>query len=131
MSLIKETSDYFQERGYGTVGSTIYRGELPASAPDNAILLVTAPSDAPDMYLETQYLTIDVWCRNKSTQAAYDTLENIFKGMHRRANFDLTSYYVYFVHATGDIVDFEKDAQKRKLLKLSLRFIYRNKSLIS
>ena len=131
MSLVKEVSDFFQERGYGTVGTDIFRGELPPSAPDNAILLVTAPSDAPDLYLETQYLTIDIWARNKSTQNAYDTLETIFKGMHRRANFDLTSYYVYFVHATGDIVDLEKDAQKRKLLKLSFRFIYRNKSLIS
>lgn len=136
MSLIREIAGAIQTAGHGTLrtsgqpGGDMFVGELP-NEPDNAILLVTAPSDPPDQYLETQYLTIDVWVRNKSTQAAYVKLEDIYKFLHRKANFDLASYYVHFVHAVSSEDDMEKDASKRKLFRQSYRCIYRNKSIVS
>ncbi len=41
------------------------------------------------------------------------------------ANYEMYPYHVYISYAMGTIEDMDRDAQKRKLYKLSLGFVYR------
>lgn len=120
----KEIADYLEDGGIGTVGSDIYVGELPED-PANAILVVSAPSGTQEMYFDVRNITIDFWVRNKKTDSANSKIQEIFDTLHIGQNYDLENYHIYFSHAVSNIEDLDKDSIGRKLLKLSIRFIYR------
>lgn len=128
--ILQEIAQYLADNGVGTLGTDFFVGELPPE-PDNAIMVMSGSSDEPDRYLDTQYLSLDVWSRNKVTPDGYTKLNLVFALLHQKQNYSLPNYHVYFSHATGNIEDFDRDINGRKLHKLTLRFIYQNETGIS
>lgn len=129
--LISDVAAEIAHDGLGTLGQNIFINDIPATS-ENAIMVMASNSEAPDSYLDTQYLSVDVWVRNTSSAQAYSLLQSVFVLFHRRANYTLgTDWYIYFSHVMGNIEEMGRDAEDRKLAKLTLRFIYRNLSNIS
>lgn len=129
-SLGRSVASLLQREGFGTVGTDIFLDELPAD-PGNAIMLTSTAGLLPNLYLDTQYATIDVWSRDSNSLAGWQKLNGVYTLLHRSYALSLDNYHVWFVHALGEIEPLDRDTEGRSLKRLSMRFIYRRLDNIS
>lgn len=129
-ALISDVADYLQQRGLGVVGEDVFIGELPQEV-ESGFFIVSAPSPAPHQYLDTEYTVIDFWYRTPHSETGYQKMEQLKQTLHRRENYQLQSWYIYFSEVLGSISDVDRDKEGGKLLRLSIQFICRNLSGIS
>jgi hypothetical protein len=106
------------------IAGDYYIGELPINGGD-CTALIYAPSPNSNYSIDFYEQHIDIMVRNKKTDNGYTQMENIFKLLHAKGNYVMGDYYVYFSSALGNIIDFDRDAQRNKRYKLTIRFIYR------
>lgn len=124
-NIVSEITDILTARHVGVPGTDLFIGEFPPDG-DNMVMVFAAGGDVPDMYVDTKYATIDIWVRDRNSDGGYTRLLGIFNILQRMQNVKLTQYYVYFLHAMTDILDMDRDAQGRKLYKITFRVIYRD-----
>ncbi len=124
MSLVEAFVDYLEDNGIATVGTDLFMGDLPLDI-ENAVACISAPSPAPNKSIPYFVQTVDVWSRSADADVAYTKLFNTMELIHRLANFEMYPYHVYIAYAMGTIEDMDRDAQKRKLYKISFGFVYR------
>ena len=122
--IIEQIADHLETNNIGTVGTDIFLGFAPAEV-DNCISLVYSVSPEPNKSLDVYEQTIDFWTRNNSSLAGYELLKDVQSLLHRQGNYELESYHIYFSNSLGGIEDNDIDTERRKLHKLSIRFIYR------
>lgn len=122
--IIESVATYLQTNNLGNVGSDIFIGEMPLETGD-CVSLVYAPSPDPNPAIDVYEQVIDFWSRNKNTSVAYSKLLSILNLLHKGQNYAITGYHVYFSNALGMIEDNDRDIERRKLYKLSIKFIYR------
>jgi hypothetical protein len=122
--IIEEVSQLLQTNGIGTEGVDLFLGFAPATV-DNCVNLVYSVSPEPHKTFDVYEQTIDFWSRNKSTADGYEVLKDIQALLHRKGNYDLENFHIYFSNSLGSIEDNDVDNEMRKLWKLSIRFIYR------
>lgn len=124
-NIVSEISNILTARSVGVAGVDLFIGEMPPDG-DNMVMLFAAGGDTPDMYIDTKYATIDIWVRDRNSDGGYSRLLLIFNILQRMQNVQLTQYKLYFLHALTDILDMDRDAQGRKLYKITFRAIYRD-----
>lgn len=122
--ILKDIAEKLEDEGIGTVGTDVFIGELPKNV-ENGIMLVSSLSSEQDKYVDIREAYIDIWVRNKSSEDAIAKLESIIDVLQRSANWQGDSNFVYFGSMMSDVEDLDRDIQDRKLLRLSMRFIYR------
>jgi hypothetical protein len=93
--------------------------------PDDGLYVINAPSPAPNEALQIYEQVLDFWTRYQKTEDGYNKLQEVLDILHQRANYELSSYHVFFSHALGLPEDMDRDIERRKLYKLSFRLIYR------
>src|SRR3990167_2999569 len=129
MSFISELAARLETEGHGTVGTDIFIGKLPREK-ESLLSLIERPFNEADKDTGIKYDTVDFWARNKSAASGHSKLEDIFNEFDRKGNWDLTNYFVYFAHPLGNIEDMDEDSETRKLWRLTVRFIYRDKNIV-
>jgi hypothetical protein len=117
-------ADYIQQQGIATVGTDLFIGELPFDKGD-CMSLVYSPSPEPNKTLDVWEQVIDFWVRYSKSDVGYDKLIEISDLLHKAQNYDITGFHIYFSNALGMVDDLDRDEQRRKLYKLSIRFIFR------
>lgn len=121
---------FMVERNLGVPNVSLYIGMLPTDA-SNAMFVVAGPSGAPNKYVDTLYYGVDVWARYNNYDDARNALQQVVNCFHRRANYDITDFHIYFSHMVSNIEDMDRDPEAGKLLKVGLNFIYRNTNVVS
>lgn len=121
--LAQEIATFLEEENIGTVGGDIFIGDLTARE-ENGLYILNEPSPEPNRALQIYDQVIGFWTRYKKTNTGYAKLQEVQDLLHQRSNYLLTPYYVFFSHNMGMIEDMDRDVQRRKLHKLSVRFIY-------
>lgn len=129
-SLLREFSDKLAARGHGTIGTNLF-GEQPNPDTNNCLWVRLEDADEPNRYLDTLYANIGVWGRHNSAETGRLALEALRDDMHRMANFNLTTYEIYFCHVLQDVVYFETDTERRHIHKMTFRLIYRKIGSVS
>lgn len=122
--ILDDIAEYLEDENAGIVGQTIFLTEMPTS-PNNILALLHGVSAPPDMAVDLYEQVVDIWSRAPSASIAYSQLESVQDLLHKKANYELANYHVYFSHSLGSIEDFDRDNKRRKLYKLSMRFLYR------
>lgn len=102
----------------------LYVGEAPVNIED-CNWLVSDPSTTPNPSIGYYEQFISVWSRFRKTDEAYTALQEIFDAVHQKNAYATANHYIYFSGATGLIEDMGRDIESRKLLRLSIKFIYR------
>lgn len=128
--ILRLIANWLESNSHGTVGTNLYAKEMPAE-PANALMIVERLSPAPDQYLNTKTLDMDVWSRNKSSKTGYQELEELEAFMHRYHHVTLGDYSIYFIGAMSHIEYMEKDIEGRALHRQSYRVIYIDKRTVS
>ncbi len=111
-------------------GTNVFAGHM-IPEPDDVTMFFDASGQAQDEYLDTMYANIEIWTRDRASDVGYDRLQQIFEVLHRTGNAHLGRYYLYFLHATSNIMDMDRDQMDRKMYKITFRAIYRDTNLVS
>lgn len=104
-------------------------GELPEGR--DGIYCVAAPSDEPDRYTGVIYQTIDINARYATDEKAWDVMRSIYPLYQKGEHYETENCYIYYSNPLGQIEDLDRDAEGNKLLKLSVQFILRSKTIVS
>lgn len=133
-TLALEVAEYLVANGIGTqMGTDVFVGHFSVD-PDQATMVFGAEAAQQEKYLDTQYTVIDVWCRSEASQTAEceQRAYNIFQLLHQLANIQIgANFYLYYMNATSNIQDMDRDNQARKLLKVTFRAMYRDTNGVS
>lgn len=116
----EELAQYLEDNTSLVVGTNLMIGELLRGV--EGVFLTTSSGSEPDRYLPTFNETIDFWSIYKDSEDGYNILKTIYFLLHRGEHYNLTSYHVYYSNALGQIGDFDRDAEGRKIWKLTVDF---------
>jgi len=123
---LAEQSDRFT---FNVENANLLVGELIQG--ENGVYSIATSGLIPENETTIEHHIIEFWAKNKSTGVAFDDLADVKKIFHRAEHYNIGDYYVYLSQITGEIADFDKDAEGRKVLKINVHFIIRNTNLIS
>jgi len=122
--IAESIAKYLEDNHIGTRGSNIFIGELPLNKV-NCVALIYSPSPDPNKAIDVYEQVIDFRVRFKRSDNGYNKMLAILNLLHKGQNYKIDDYHVYFSNALGMIDDNDRDLERRKLFKLSIRFIYR------
>ena len=125
--LINDVIEYLEDESIGTIGTSLFSGELPYDKTD-VLSLQYSPSPEPNKAIQYYEQTVDIWGRFKLFDAGYGKLQDVMDLLHQKENYELNHYHVYLSYAQGMIEDLDRDVERRHLFKLSLVFVYRRNS---
>jgi hypothetical protein len=116
-------------------GTDIFIGEFPkepttGEATQAGTYLIQNGGEQ-DPYLPVEENSIDFWVVAPGSETAYDKIEAIRNVLNRNANYDLANYYVYFSIDMSGILDMDRTRDGLSLYKMSIRFTYRDKNILS
>lgn len=130
MNILDAVAAHLVDNGIGTLGTTLYLGELPFDKSE-VISLVQSPSPEPNKSIPYYTQVIDVWVRYSDYDDGYQKLQSIFDLIHQAENYQLDDNHIYLSYALGMINDNGRDTERRHLFSLSLGFVYRKVSEFS
>lgn len=119
---------YLQNAGYGTVGTDIYIGQIPATS--NGIYVMRS-GGSMNNYVPIEESVVDIYVKNTSSADAVDTLESIKRYIHRMHSTTVGNDYVYTFLILGDIEDVQRDLELAKIYKITLQVVHRDTAVIS
>jgi hypothetical protein len=122
--ILEAIQTLLDENDIGTTGVDLFIGDLPATEAD-CLAVIGSPSPAPNPAIPVFDQYVDFWARYRQPSDAYDMLNTIQDLLHPQANYTMGDYHVYLSNAQGQIDDMGEDSESRKLLKITVRFIYR------
>jgi hypothetical protein len=104
--------------------------ELPFDY-DQVLSIIYSPSPRPNEAIDVYRQTLDFWVRFSNSKAGYNKLVQVLDLLHKRTNYKLDGFHVYFSLAQGMINDMGKDEERRQLYKVSIDFMYRRDLALS
>lgn len=123
--ILEAIQDLLNNEGLGTTAEDLFLGKLP-DVDGDCMAIISAPSPAPNPAIPVFEQYVDFWARYGQPSDGYDMLNAVQDLLHPQANYTLGAYHVYLSNAQGQIDDMGEDSESRKLLKLTVRFIYRS-----
>ena len=123
MNIISIIADYIDTNTSLTKATDLFIDTLPEDI-DNGIML-TGIGGTPEKYYDLFEQKIEVWSRNKSSDACFNQLQSVFDLLHRKANTTISTAYIYFMQSMTDIESNGRDINGRSLKKIMVRVIYK------
>lgn len=128
---IAESVVSFLEENKVLEDDTIIRiSELPFDY-DQVLSIIYSPSPRPNESIDVYRQTLDFWVRFSDSKAGYNKLVQVLDLIHKKSNYKLDGFHVYFSLAQGMINDMGKDEERRQLYKVSIDFMYRRDLALS
>jgi len=121
--LLDDIALYLQQKGIGTIGTDIFKGQLPA-APDNAIALFEyagEPQDLTDANLE--YPGLQVLVRNKSYAAGRQKIEQVRNVLHGLTETTINNVRYLLIQAKQSPEALPRDENGRAIFVVNFRVI--------
>ncbi|TCS80377.1 minor capsid protein [Tepidibacillus fermentans] len=121
--LLDDIALYLQQKGIGTIGTDIFKGQLPAT-PDNAIALFEyagEPQDLTDANLE--YPGLQVLVRNKSYSAGRQKIEQVRNTLHGLTETVINNVRYLLIQAKQSPEALPRDESDRAIFVVNFRII--------
>lgn len=128
IDIAERVAQYLDGAGFGTVGTDIFVGQIPA---DTNGLYTMRTGGQLDNYVPIEESVVDVYIKNTSSQEAIETLESIKRYIHRMHTTEIGNAYVYTFLVLGDIEEVSRDLEYAQIYKLTVQVVYRDNALIS
>lgn len=128
MDIANEIATYLQNANFGTLGTDIFVGQIPAST--NGIYVMRS-SGTFNNYLPIENAIVDIFVKNQSSSQAVTKIENIKRFIHRMHNTITQNSYIYSILAISDVETIERTDDYQKVYKISLEVTHRSLGLIS
>jgi len=121
--LLDDIAFYLQQKGIGTIGTDIFKGQLPAT-PDNAIALFEyagEPQDLTDANLE--YPGLQVLVRNKSYASGRQKIEQLKNDLHGITETTINNVRYLLIQAKQSPEALPRDENGRAIFVVNFRII--------
>lgn len=128
MDISFQVAQYLATAGFGTLGTSIFVGQLPAE--QNGVY-VSRLGGLPNKYVPIEETVLDIYVKDTSASDAITKLESIKRYIHRMHTTETASAYFYTFLVIGDVEDVQRDMEYTKVFKITLQVVHRDKSLIS
>lgn len=128
MDIAGEIATYLANANYGTLGTSIFVGQIPAELNG---LYVMRTGGQLNNYLPIEETVVDIYCKDTSASDCVTTLESIKRYIHRMHTTLTANAYVYSVLVIGDVEDVARDTEYAKIMKISVSVTHRSLGLIS
>jgi hypothetical protein len=128
MDIAKQLAVYLQNAGYGTLGTSIFVGQIPASIDG---LYVMRTSGTLNNYVPLETTIVDIFVKDQNSEQAITRIENIKRYIHRMHNTVSASSYIYSMLVISDVETIERTDDYQKIYKISVEVMHRALSLIS
>ena len=128
MDIASQIATYLQNAGFGTVGTDIFIGQIPASTDG---LYVMRSSGTFENYLPIENAIVDIFVKDQSSQQAVTKIENIKRYVHRMHNTTTQNAYIYSILAISDVETIERTDDYQKVYKITLEVTHRSLGLVS
>ncbi len=119
---------YLDNAGFGTVGTDIFVGQIPAT--QDGIYIMRAGGQMNN-YIPIEESVVDIYVKNTTSQQAIQTLEQIKRYIHRMHSTTIGNDYIYTFLVLGDIEDVQRDLELAKIYKITLQIVHRDEAVIS
>lgn len=119
---------YLDNAGFGTVGTDIFIGQIPAT--QDGIYIMRAGGQMNN-YVPIEESVVDIYVKNTTSQQAIQTLEQIKRYIHRMHSTTVGNDYIYTFLVLGDIEDVQRDLELAKIYKITLQVVHRDEAVIS
>lgn len=127
--IVQDIARFLADYSSFTMRDDLFVGEIPRGT--DGVYVIADPSPEPDKETGIIYQDVSFWSRYTNDATGFEKLGEIYNFFDRRHHYSTDQYYVHFSHAMGQIEDMDRDADKAKLLKLSVMFILNRDSNIS
>lgn len=128
MDIANEIAQYLDDAGFGTLGTDIFVGQIPAE--QNGLYVLRAGGQAK-LYNPLEEAILDIYCKNTKALTCVSTLEDIKRFIHRMHNTTTTNAYVYSILLIGDVEDIARDLEYSKVYKITISVLSRDTGVIS
>lgn len=128
MDIAKEIATYLQNAGFGTVGTDIFIGQIPATT--NGVYVMRATGTMQN-YLPIENALVDIYVKNTSSEQSVIKIENIKRYVHRMHNTITQNAYIYSILGVGDVEVIERTDDYQKVYKITVEVTHRSLGLIS
>lgn len=128
MDIAKEVGTYLQNAGFGTVGTDIFIGQIPATT--NGVYVMRATGTMQN-YLPIENALVDIYVKNTSSEQSVTKIENIKRYLHRMHNTITQNAYIYSILGVGDVEVIERTDDYQKVYKITVEVTHRSLGLIS
>lgn len=128
MDISKELATYLATAGFGTLGTSIFVGQIPS---DTNGIYVLRTGGQLNNYLPIEETVVDIYCKDTFASDCITTLENIKRYLHRMHTTLTSNTYIYSILVIGDVEDVDRDLEYAKLYKVSVSVLHRSLGLIS
>lgn len=111
--LLDDIATYLEAKGIVTVGTDLFKGELP-EIPDNCVALFEYAGQPPEIPTAIDYPGLQVRVRDKSYSAARAKTDAIYKLLHTLANTTLSgTRYLSIFAVQSSPVPLGRDSSNR------------------
>lgn len=128
MDVAYEIAKYLANAGYGTLGTSIFAGQIPSD--QNGIYVIRAGGSLNN-YNSIANTVVDVYIKNTQASTCITTLEGIKAYIHRMYDTNIDNTHIYSILVIGDITDVQRDAEYNKVFKITVQVIHRDTGIIS
>lgn len=128
MDIANELATYLQTANFGTVGTSIFVGQIPASTDGIYILRATG---SLNYYVPIEQTLIDIYVKDQSSRDAVLLIEQIKRYLNRMHNTTTQNAYIYSILGVGDVELIERTDDYQKVYKITMEVTHRYLSLIS
>jgi len=128
MDIAYQIGLYLQNAGFGTLGTSIFIGDIPQET--EGFCVVRSGGDA-EFYLPIETSLLDIYCYDHSSASAVQSLEEVKRFVHRMYDTNTASAKIYSILLVQDITDISRDAEAKKIYKISVQVKHRATTLIS
>ena len=123
-----EVAKYLDNCGFGTLGTDIFVGQIPADT--NGIWIEEAGGQLSN-YTPIEESVVDIFVKDIKSELAIQKLEQIKYHIHRMHDVSIDHTYMFTLLVIGDVIDSQRDMEYAKAYKITLQVMHRNTNLIS
>lgn len=128
MDIAYQVADYLADNGFGTIGTSIFIGEIPANA--NGLYIIRT-GGLLNNYVPIEETILSIYCKDTQALDCITLLENVKRNIHRKSSTTLDGAFVFTFLVLGDIEDIQRDTSYDKVFKITVQVVHRSLGVIS
>lgn len=130
LGIAESLVDFLEDNGIFSDDTIVRISELPFDY-DQVLSIIYSPSPRPNVAIDVYRQTLDFWTRFPDSKSGYNKLVEVLDLLHKRTNYKINGFHIYFSLARSMINDMGKDEERRQLYQVSIDFMYRKDLAIS
>ena len=122
MSMMEDVADYLELAGVGTVGTNIFKGNMPDS-PDQCITVYAYAGETPDLSIDIERPGLQVKSRALTAEDALDLAEHALAHLHKATSQTINGVLYYYIHALQSPIHLGRDEKGRYMYSVNYNVV--------